>query len=135
MRSLEGETGLACVKVDEENRRVSGTPRKSNSGQSCPDTTTTRLQIEEVLLLMAKTPSPSPLVHKNPGGFRQEPPQTETAGSRDYDLLSHVHGHHPGWVQRTVPFVRENPGGAKTLVHENPRGFRQEPPQTKYYDL
>ena len=69
VRSLEGKTGLVCVKVEEEYGRVSGTPRKSNSGQSCPGTTTTWVCNEEVLLQMVKITSPSPLLAGTCGDY------------------------------------------------------------------
>ena len=82
--------GLDWVKVEEEYGRASGSLRISNSGQSCPDTTTTLVHNEEVLHPTVKISSPSPLMRENPGAFRQEPPRTESAGSRAYDVLSHA---------------------------------------------
>ena len=42
---------------------------------------------------------------QKPWGFRQDFDRSRlglTAVGRAYDLLSHVHGSHPGWVQRIV---------------------------------
>ena len=66
--------------------------------QDSLDTTTTRVRSKEVLLPKVKTSLPSPLVHENPEGFWQEQPRTERAESSAYDLWSHTHGRHPGWV-------------------------------------
>ena len=80
-RSLVGEMGLACVRVEVECERVSGTPQRSISGPQGPGTTTTLVRTEQVLHLTVKTSSFSPLKPENPEACRQEPSWTETAGS------------------------------------------------------
>ena len=101
-RSLVSETGLACVRVEVECGRVSGTPQRSISGLQGPGTTTMLVRTKEVSRLKVKTSLPFLLVPKNPEVYRREPSRTESAGSRACVLWSHAHGCDPGWVQRTV---------------------------------